>query len=710
MTNKFTQDAKQVIADAISAARECGHTYVGSEHLLLAIARSAPRCLEGTDITYGRVKRQIIGIEGVGAGSGGEDLTPKCRKILMIAGRISAARGGDWISVEHILEAILGEECVAKRIIESEGVSAEEILASLERERTPVSAGRAEPAAEKRICRPTPYLDRNGRDLTRAAEEGAIEDIACREAEEERVMRVLMRKTKNNPCLIGDAGVGKTAIAESLALRIKRGDVPEKLKGMRIIAVDLPGVVAGTKYRGEFEEKLKNIIGDAKDNNVILFVDELHTIVGAGSAEGSVDASNILKPPLARGEIKMIGATTPEEYRRIIARDPALERRFQPVTVNEPTPAECEQMLEQSKKYYEKHHGVRISAEAVHESVRAATRFISGRKLPDKAIDLIDEASSEAVFKGECEIGKAEIDRVCAAITGIPLAVIEGGSEESAALLEKEMRRRAVCRDAQIDALAALYRRYLTRRGGKAPVSAVITGRDGSGKSFLAHTFAECAGFPEIITVDLAEFNDAYSVFKLTGAPAGYPGADDARTLVKRIKRSPCAAVIFESFSSCHPDAAGAVRKILKDGVLTDGTGTDVSFAGAFVIITDCALRASPSGFVSQGGTARTSAEAFASETIAVPSPDAETLYRIAYKIFCDSVGAVCGRAEFGGGLEQYLRGAAAGTRTVSECARLAEDAASEALDGITAGETSHPLLFDGADGKICVKVTEKRS
>ncbi|MBO7548344.1 MAG: ATP-dependent Clp protease ATP-binding subunit [Clostridia bacterium] len=707
MTNKFTYDARQVIADAVFAARECGHTYVGSEHLLLAIARSAPPCFEGTGLTYGRIKRQIICIEGVGAGSGGEDLTPKCRKILILAGRISAAQGAESITVAHILQALLNEECVAKRIIETGGASVTEILASLNREKTQVTAGAA--AAEKRVCRPTPYLDRNGRDLTHDAEEGALEDISCREAEEERTLRILMRKTKNNPCLIGDAGVGKTAIAESLALRICRGEVPEKLKGMRIIAVDLPGVVAGTKYRGEFEEKLKNIINDAKDNNVILFVDELHTIVGAGSAEGSVDASNILKPPLARGEIRMIGATTPEEYRRIIAKDPALERRFQPVNVKEPTPEECEKMLAESKKYYEKHHGVRITPEAVREAVRAATRFISGRKLPDKAIDLLDEASSEAVMNGVHEIGRREIDSVCAAVTGIPAAVIEGGSEENAEYMINEMERRAVCRSEQIKALASLYRRYLAPGRGKAPVCAVITGEEGSGRSFLARTFAECAGFPDVITVDLAEFTEPYSITKLTGGAPGYQPSGEERTLARRIKRAPYSAVIFESFSKCHPDIACAVRRIVKDGVLTDGAGFDVSFSGAFVLVTDVPRGGAQSGFVKTRSAPRDTLGTSAA-VIEVPPPDAATLCAVARKTLLGAVTAVCALAEPGEGLEGYLREKTADMRTVTECARFAEDAAAEVLCALGDEDMSHPLLIDAKDGKICVKVTEKRS
>ena len=707
MTNKFTYDARQVIADAVFAARECGHTYVGSEHLLLAIARSAPPCFEGTGLTYGRIKRQIICIEGVGAGSGGEDLTPKCRKILILAGRISAAQGAESITVAHILQALLNEECVAKRIIETGGASVTEILASLNREKTQVTAGAA--AAEKRVCRPTPYLDRNGRDLTHDAEEGALEDISCREAEEERALRILMRKTKNNPCLIGDAGVGKTAIAESLALRICRGEVPEKLKGMRIIAVDLPGVVAGTKYRGEFEEKLKNIISDAKDNNVILFVDELHTIVGAGSAEGSVDASNILKPPLARGEIRMIGATTPEEYRRIIAKDPALERRFQPVNVKEPTPEECEKMLAESKKYYEKHHGVRITPEAVREAVRAATRFISGRKLPDKAIDLLDEASSEAVMNGVCEIGRREIDSVCAAVTGIPVAVIEGGSEENAEYMINEMERRAVYRSEQIKALASLYRRYLAPGRGKAPVCAVITGEEGSGRSFLARTFAECAGFPDVITVDLAEFTEPYSITKLTGGAPGYQPSGEERTLARRIKRAPYSAVIFESFSKCHPDIACAVRRIVKDGVLTDGAGFDVSFSGAFVLVTDVPRGGAQSGFVKTRSAPRDTLGTSAA-VIEVPPPDAATLCAVARKTLLGAVTAVCALAEPGEGLEGYLREKTADMRTVTECARFAEDAAAEVLCALGDEDMSHPLLIDAKDGKICVKVTEKRS
>ena len=707
MTGRFTSDAKQVIAQAIFAAREQGHSYVGSEHLLFAIASFAPACLAKTGVTAERVKKQIEHIDGRGEGPGGEDLSPGCRKILIAAGRLAAAENSDSITVEHILASLLGEECVGRRILESEGVSASALLLSMNKNKTPQVICEFETGTA--VSRPTPYLDRNGRDLSRAAKDGELEEIACREAEEERVMRILMRKTKNNPCLIGDAGVGKTAIAESIALRIERGDVPEKLKGMRVVAVDMPGVVAGTKYRGEFEEKLKNIINDARNNNVILFVDELHTIVGAGSAEGSVDASNILKPPLARGEIRMIGATTPEEYRRIIAKDPALERRFQQVTVKEPAQSECADMLLAVKKYYESHHGIRISEDAIYESVRVSSRFITGRKLPDKAIDLIDEAASEAVMNGKPGIDKAEIDSVCAAVSGVPLAMICGDAEENTRFATEEAGRKCVCRGEQIAALARTYRKYLLRRGG-APVSALICGPEGSGRSFLAKTFAESAGFPEVIRVDLSEFCEPYSVSRLTGAYPGYSGAEDGRTLAKRVKRSPCAAVIFESVSACHPDAALIIKRILSEGVLTDSCGIDVNFSDTFILLTDTP-RGRQTGFLP--GAPEKSGSAFKSgmsDVINVPAPDGETLYEIALKRACDTAAEYAPLSETSERFRAYIAENAKEARSVCEAARLGEYAASAALGRVNDGELANPLLLDEQNGEICVKVTEKKT
>ena len=706
MKNRFDHDAKQIIADAISAAREYGHAFVGSEHLLLAIAKYRPVCLAGTGITYDRVKERIAGIEGIGESGGGEDLTPKCRKILTYAGRLASAQGETQITADHILAALLGEECVGKRILEIEGVSAPEILMAMNREKP--RPPEISPAEITLSSRPTPYLDRNGRDMTEAAREGSLETITCRETEEERVMRILMRKTKNNPCLIGDAGVGKTAIAESIAVRIERGDVPEKLRGMRVIAVDMPGVVAGTKYRGEFEEKLKNIINDAKDNNVILFVDELHTIVGAGSAEGSVDASNILKPPLARGEIRMIGATTPEEYRRIIAKDPALERRFQPVTVKEPAAEECEKMLMSSRKYYESHHGIVITDDAVKEAVRVSARFICGRKLPDKAIDLIDESASEAVMNGRHSIGKAEIDSVCALSTGIPYALISGGADESAREVEKEMLQKVARREKAVSALISAYRRYLLKRSNDTPVCVMIAGKDGSGKSFLAKTFAQCAGFPAVIRIDLSEFAEPHTVSRLIGAPPGYSGAEDDRTLVRRIKRSPYAALIFESFTACHPDVAAVVKTIVTEGALSDMHGEDVSFANVFVILTDDGrFSGGKSGFVREENVRCAVKDA---ELICLPDPDAETICEAALIKCASGAARYAPLAEMSESFRDHIRKSCEKMTSFREAARFAEDAIYSALGALGAEETSNPLLLDAADGKICVKTTEKKT
>ena len=430
MTNRFTENARRVLADAARTAGELGHAHIGSEHILLAITldgeSTAMRVLRGEGITSDGVRRRLIALLGMGESCvlTADDMTPLCKKLLLDSSVCSRSQRYGFIGSEHLLMAMLREDCNGRRIIETEGADVKRLYASLERMFSDdASYGAASPEmrrAERRRCAPT--VERNGVDLTARAEEGRIEPLVGREAELDRIVSILLRKTKNNPVLIGEAGVGKTAIVEGLAARIVQGRVPEDLLGKRVYSLSVASLVAGTKYRGEFEDKLKKIVDECReDGDILLFIDELHTIVGAGGAEGAVDASNILKPPLARGEIRIIGATTPKEYRTSVEADSALERRFQPVTVGEPSAAESRRILTGIRGEYERFHGLKITDGAISAAVALSERYLPFRRFPDKAIDLIDESAGSKRMEGGKRLTAADVARTLGRMTGVPV-------------------------------------------------------------------------------------------------------------------------------------------------------------------------------------------------------------------------------------------------------------------------------------------------
>lgn len=656
----FTQKANDVINLAIKAAENFGHNYIGSEHILLGILQEGTglgaEVLNNKGVSAEDIQRLIE--ENIGRGNPTrltpDDFTPRCKRILEVAFQLARGMMNSFVGTEHLLMAVLKEsDSYAVKFLMSLGVSPESVI-----EDVFSSVGRNEVGASgsaqrgKKGKSKTPTLDEFGKDLTELARQGKIDPVIGREKEIERVIQILSRRTKNNPCLIGEPGVGKTAIAEGLALKIVKDEVPELLSGKQIVALDLTSMVAGTKYRGDFEERIQKAMEEVKESgNIILFIDEVHTLMGAGAAEGAVDAANILKPALARGEIQVIGATTIDEYRKNIEKDAALERRFQPVTVGEPTEEETVEILKGLRDKYEAHHKVKITDEAIESAVKMSTRYIADRFLPDKAIDLIDEAASKVRLDAftappnlkemENEIKRIEEEKNSAVrsqdfeqaaelrdkekslqklldeekekwknssshdvkeVTGEDIAAIVSGwtgipaqqitKEESERLLnlEKILHERIVGQDKAVSSVARAIRRG--RAGLKNPNrpvgSFIFLGPTGVGKTELCKTLSEAMFGDEnaIIKLDMSEYMEKHTVSKLIGSPPGYVGFEEGGQLTEKIRRKPYSVVLFDEIEKAHPDVFNMLLQILEDGVLTDSQGRKVSFKHAVIIMT----------------------------------------------------------------------------------------------------------------------------
>ncbi len=656
----FTQKANDVINLAIKAAENFGHNYIGSEHILLGILQEGTglgaEVLNNKGVSAEDIQRLIE--ENIGRGNPTrltpDDFTPRCKRILEVAFQVARGMMNSFVGTEHLLMAVLKEsDSYAVKFLMSLGVSPESVI-----EDVFSSVGRNEVGASgsaqrgKKGKSKTPTLDEFGKDLTELARQGKIDPVIGREKEIERVIQILSRRTKNNPCLIGEPGVGKTAIAEGLALKIVKDEVPELLSGKQIVALDLTSMVAGTKYRGDFEERIQKAMEEVKEaGNIILFIDEVHTLMGAGAAEGAVDAANILKPALARGEIQVIGATTIDEYRKNIEKDAALERRFQPVTVGEPSEEETVEILKGLRDKYEAHHKVKITDEAIESAVKMSTRYIADRFLPDKAIDLIDEAASKVRLDAftappnlkemENEIKRIEEEKNSAVrsqdfeqaaelrdkekslqklldeekekwknssshdvkeVTGEDIAAIVSGwtgipaqqitKEESERLLnlEKILHERIVGQDKAVSSVARAIRRG--RAGLKNPNrpvgSFIFLGPTGVGKTELCKTLSEAMFGDEnaIIKLDMSEYMEKHTVSKLIGSPPGYVGFEEGGQLTEKIRRKPYSVVLFDEIEKAHPDVFNMLLQILEDGVLTDSQGRKVSFKHAVIIMT----------------------------------------------------------------------------------------------------------------------------
>lgn len=599
----FSQRANAAINYAIAEASALGHCFVGSEHLLWGIAKEGS-CFElhsliKCGISCDGIAEKLLSTVGRGIKTNlsPTDFTPVCRRILETAVNDTRLCGAA-ADINNIIAVILREPgCTAAKYLAAFGCNCDALFCDI------CAAGQNFSAEfssrERQRTQKTPALDKFSRDLTKLAKEGAIDPVIGRDKELSRVVQILSRRTKNNPCLIGEAGVGKTAVAEGVAALIASGGVPDGIKMHRLCALDLSAMVAGAKYRGDFEERIKSVLDEVvRCGNIILFIDEVHTIVGTGSAEGAVDASNILKPQLARGEIQIIGATTTEEYRRFIEKDSALERRFQSVLIEEPTPEAAIDILKGIRERYEAFHRVKISDGAVEAAVRLSTRYLTERRLPDKAIDLMDEACSKKVIAkkadaqaGFCGTVKAEdVAAVLKLYTGVSAGEIEHGESERLLRLEEELKQRVVGQDKAISAVAKAVRRSRAGlRDPKKPVGTFLfTGPSGVGKTELAKALAEALFGDEkaLIRFDMSEYNDKSAVNKLIGSPPGYVGYEDGGKLTEAIRRHPYSVVLFDEIEKADAGIYNLFLQLMDDGFITDSEGRKANFQSSVVIMT----------------------------------------------------------------------------------------------------------------------------
>ena len=652
----FTPKGEAALRQAEHLARRLHHKYIGTEHLLLGLLSSpclASYVLKLHEVTEERVRELIGRLVAPEFVEEDSDILPEPtpRFSAVLAQSAGEARHGHQSSIgtEHLLMALLKEtDSVAVRLLHTMDVNPNRVMVDLAEAMGEDGRIYQEEMEDGGTAAGTPTLDRYSRDLTALAAAGELDPVIGRESELRRMIRILSRRTKNNPCLIGEPGVGKTAIVERLAQMIASDQVPETLKGYRLLALDLSGMVAGTKYRGEFEERMKRVIQEAAQNpQLILFLDEIHTLIGAGGAEGSLDAANILKPALSRGEIQLIGATTVEEYRKHIEKDAALERRFQPVLVEEPNEEDAEEILKGLRHCYEEYHGVTIQDEALTAAVQLSARYINDRFLPDKALDLLDEAASQVrmTFSDKYtdstaeEIGQLEAEQLSAVRekdftvvkelhqkiqelqerakhprrgrrpgakaktvtaetiaevvsewTRIPVKRLAESESVHLRHLESDLHKRVIGQEEAVSAVARAVRR--SRVGLKDPNrpigSFLFLGPTGVGKTELAKALAETVFGREdaMIRVDLSEYMEKHSVSKLIGSPPGYVGYEEGGQLSEKVRRSPYSLILFDEIEKAHPDVFHILLQVLDDGHITDAQGRKVNFKNTILIMT----------------------------------------------------------------------------------------------------------------------------
>ncbi|MDR7240434.1 ATP-dependent protease ATP-binding subunit ClpC [Neobacillus drentensis] len=656
MFGRFTERAQKVLALAQEEAIRLGHNNIGTEHILLGLTREgegiAAKALYGLGLGSEKIQKEVENLIGKGQeASQTIHYTPRAKKVIELSMDEARKLGHSYVGTEHILLGLIREgEGVAARVLNNLGVSLnkarQQVLQLLGSNESGGHQGGASASAN------TPTLDSLARDLTSIAREGSLDPVIGRGKEIQRVIEVLSRRTKNNPVLIGEPGVGKTAIAEGLAQQIVNNEVPEILRDKRVMTLDMGTVVAGTKYRGEFEDRLKKVMDEIRQaGNIILFIDELHTLIGAGGAEGAIDASNILKPSLARGELQCIGATTLDEYRKYIEKDAALERRFQPIRVDEPTAEESIQILEGLRDRYEAHHRVSITDEAIQAAVKLSDRYISDRFLPDKAIDLIDEAGSkvrlrsfttppnlkelevkleevrkekdsavqsqefekaaslrdteqrlreqleetkknwkEKQGKENNEVTVEDIASVVSSWTGVPVSKLAQTEMTKLLNLEEVLHSRVIGQEEAVKAVSKAVRR--ARAGLKDPKrpigSFVFLGPTGVGKTELARALAEAMFGDEdaMIRIDMSEYMEKHSTSRLVGSPPGYVGYEEGGQLTEKVRRKPYSVVLLDEIEKAHPDVFNILLQVLEDGRLTDSKGRTVDFRNTVLIMT----------------------------------------------------------------------------------------------------------------------------
>ena len=665
MFERFTEKAIKVIMLAQEEARRLGHNFVGTEQILLGLIGEgtgiAAKTLKSMGVNLKDARVEVEKIIGRGSGFVAVEIpfTPRAKRVLELSWDEARQLGHNYIGTEHLLLGLIREgEGVAARVLENLGVDLNKVRSNVVKmlgDSKPQTSGAgvgtsssSSPASKVK----TPSLDEFGTDLTQAAAEQRLDPVVGREKEIERVIQILARRTKNNPVLLGEPGVGKTAVAEGLAIRIVNNEVPDILENKKIIQLDMGLLIAGTKYRGEFEERLKKIMDEIRQaGNVILVIDEMHTLIGAGAAEGAIDAANILKPALSRGEIQVIGATTSDEYRKYIEKDSALERRFQPVIIEEPSIDETIEIIRGLKPKYEEHHNLHISDEAIIAATKLSSKYINDRFLPDKAIDVIDEASSkvrlkvctlspegkeldkelrEIIKEKEDAIRNQEFERasalrddeanmkdrirevseewrrqndankptvteedvaeVIATMTGVPVTKLTEGESERLLKLEETLHNRVIGQSDAVTAIAKAIRR--ARVGLKSPNrpigSFIFSGPTGVGKTELAKALAEAIFGSEdnMIRVDMSEFMEKHSTAKLIGSPPGYVGYDDGGHLSELVRKKPYSVILFDEIEKAHPDVFNIMLQILDDGRLTDAKGRHINFKNTVIIMT----------------------------------------------------------------------------------------------------------------------------
>ena len=598
---KFTQRAELAIENARLAAGEMGHGYIGTEHLLLGIMMENDGLGARILLRHGIDKAQLwrIVLRANGSGSPGrpeQGLTPRARRAVEQAAQEARQLQQGYIGTEHLLLGLLRQnDCGAAASLREAGADLNEIYTDIMAVfGNPSSNNRSQTGTARSTLRraDTKMLDQYSRDLTELAAAGRIDPVVGRGNEIRRAIQILSRRSKNNPVLVGEPGVGKTAVAEGLALCVSRGQAPAELRDKRIVSLDIPALLAGTKYRGDFEERVKSVLRDVKRaGDVILFIDELHTIIGAGSAEGAIDAANILKPALGRGEVQIIGATTPEEYRRHIEKDAALERRFQPVKVTEPGREQTMEMLQSLQPALEKHHGVSLDEEALTAAYELSVRYINDRFLPDKAIDLLDEAAAAVhVEGGRRQVTAADVAQVVSLWTEIPLSSLDESESQRLQGLEDQLKQRIIGQDEAVSAVArAIRRSRVGLKDPRRPVgSFLFLGPTGVGKTELCRALAATVYGDEnaMIRLDMSEYMEKHSVSRLIGSPPGYVGYEDGGQLTEKVRRKPWSVVLFDEIEKAHEDVWSILLQIMDDGHLTDSTGRRVDFSNTVIVMT----------------------------------------------------------------------------------------------------------------------------